>query len=188
MIREALQTLKARGVVESRRGSGSYLSAEPGLRGMSEMMEAYSSLVSEAPGYFELFDLRLMVEKFCVRRLAGMQCSADRLKEPLRRMEAAVDDLRKFGEADIKFHLAMVELTGHRLFYRIMKGLMDDLGRRFAKETYTDHSLVRQNLADHRAIHRLIASGNAEGAEARLARHLIKSREHLEAMLMAKRS
>ena len=54
MVREALKALKARGLVESRRGSGSYLAAEPGMRGVRDMMSLCSALVRDAPAFLEL--------------------------------------------------------------------------------------------------------------------------------------
>ncbi len=64
-----------------------------------------------------------------------------------------------------------------------MRGLMPDLGVRFAVETYTDTKLASRNLADHRAIFRLLKRGDADAAEDRLKKHLTNSRRHLESML-----
>jgi DNA-binding FadR family transcriptional regulator len=184
-VREALQALKTRGLVESRRGSGSYVTSERGASGVREMLALYSALRKDAPSFIELMDLRLLVETFCIRRLADSVSdrSLDRLSQCLKRMEESVDDLARFGREDISFHLTLVEASGHELFSNIMRGLLPGLGVRFALETYTDVDLVRRNLADHRAIMRLAATGDADGAENRLRKHLITSRNHLEAMV-----
>lgn len=184
-VREALQSLKTRGLVESRRGSGSYVTSERGGSGVRDMLALYSALSQDAPSFFELLDLRLMVEAFCVRRVAATapRCGLDNLKNCLTRMEDSVDDLAAFGKEDIAFHLILVETAGHELFSNIMRGLLPGLGVRFALETYNDDALVNRNLADHRAIFRLMKLGDADAAESRLKKHLLDSRRHLKSML-----
>jgi len=184
-VREALQALKTRGLVESRRGSGSYVTTGRGAGGVRDMLALYSALRKDVPSFLELMDLRLLVETFCIRRLAESATAQglDRLRQCLARMEDSVDDLAKFGREDISFHLTLVEASGHELFSTIMRGLLPGLGVRFALETYTDAALVSRNLADHRAIFRLIKRGDGDVAEARLKSHLIDSRQHLESML-----
>ena len=186
-VREALQALKTRGLVESRRGSGSYVTTERGASGVRDMLALYSALRKDAPSFIELMDLRLLVETFCIRRLAdsGSAKGLDRLGQCLARMEQSVGNLARFGKEDISFHLTLVEASGHELFSAIMRGLLPGLGVRFALKTYTDAALVNRNLADHRAIFRLIKNGNGEAAEARLKKHLIDSRRHLESMSKA---
>jgi len=184
-VREALQALKTRGLVESRRGSGSYVTSERGAGGVRDMLALYSALRKDEPSFIELMDLRLLVETFCIRRLADSASarSLDLLSRCLKRMEDSVDDLARFGREDISFHLTLVEESGHELFSNIMRGLLPGLGVRFALETYTDADLVGRNLADHRSIFRLIKSGDGDSAEARLNKHLTDSRQHLESML-----
>lgn len=182
-VREALQSLKARGLIASRRGSGSYVAERPAADGVRDSLALYSALRRDAPSFLELLDLRLLVESFCTRALAGAPERAAGLTENLRRMEAAAGDMESFGREDIAFHLALVEATGHALFSNILRGLLPSLGIRFALETYTDPSLIPAKLADHRAILRLILRGDADGAEARVRRHLGASRRHLEQLV-----
>ena len=182
-VREALQVLKSRGLVESRRGSGSYVVREMGAGGIRDMLALYSALQRDAPSFLELLDLRLLVETFCVRQLISQEADLRHLRNCLNRMEAAVRDFARFGREDIAFHLALAEGTSHRLFSHIMRGLLPDLGVKFALETYTNASLVQRNLEDHRAIFRLLERSDAIAAERRLRKHLLDSRRHLEALL-----
>ncbi|MFZ4681523.1 MAG: FadR/GntR family transcriptional regulator [Terrimicrobiaceae bacterium] len=141
--------------------------------------------MKDAPSFFELLDLRLLVETFCVRSLAASAShrSFDRLKGCLVQMERSTGSLSRFGKKDIAFHLTLVEEAGHGLFSNIMRGLLPGLGVRFALETYTEPKLIKKNLADHRAIFRHIQCGDSDAAEARLRIHLLRSRRHLESML-----
>jgi DNA-binding FadR family transcriptional regulator len=184
-VREAVQVLKARGLVVSRRGSGSYVSVDAGAKTLHESLGRYAALRGDGLAYIELMDLRLMVETFCVRRLAaGPNDEArTRVRECLERMIGAGGDLKRFGEEDIAFHQAIVEGAGHGLFATIFRGLLPGLGRRFALLTYTEAALTAKTLDDHRKIVGALDGGDADQAEINLRAHLAWSRENLERVL-----
>lgn len=184
-VREAVQVLKARGLVESRRGSGSYVAADAGSRSLHESLDRYTALRGDSLAYIELMDLRLMVETFCVRRVASGASDEPRAKvrECMARMVDAEGDLKRFGEEDIAFHQAIVEGAGHGLFATIFRGLLPGLGRRFARVTYTDTALIKKTLEDHRRIVAAIDAKDAGKAEACLRAHLVWSRENLDQVL-----
>lgn len=184
-VREAVQVLKARGLVESRRGSGSYVAADAGAKSLHESLERYTALRGDAEAYIELLDLRLMVETFCVKRLAlaSDEEPRERVRDCLGRMVAAGADLKRFGEEDIAFHQAIVEGAGHGLFATIFRGLLPGLGRRFALMTYTKAELIEQTLLDHRKIMAAVEARDAVQAELCLRAHLCWSRENLDHLL-----
>jgi DNA-binding FadR family transcriptional regulator len=189
-VREAVQVLKARGLVESRRGSGSYVVADGGARTLHESLERYAALRGDVPAYVELMDLRLLVETFCVRRLALTEQPEPRasVRDCLARMIAAGEDLKRFGEEDIAFHQAIVEGAGHGLFTTIFRGLLPGLGRRFARATYTDTALIKKTLRDHRKIVAAIDARDANEAETSLRAHLAWSRDNLDQVLGSRSS
>ena len=184
-VREAVQVLKARGLVVSRRGSGSYVAADAGAQTLHESLHRYTAMRGDAQAYFELLDLRLMVETFCVRRVATAEDDGTRarVRACFDRMIEAGDDLKRFGEEDIAFHQAIVEGAGHDLFATIFRGLLPGLGRRFALMTYTDAGLTKRTLKDHRSIVVAIERRDADAAEASLRQHLGWSRENLDHVL-----
>jgi GntR family transcriptional repressor for pyruvate dehydrogenase complex len=184
-VREAVQVLKARGLVVSRRGSGSYVSVDAGAKTLHESLGRYAALRGDRLAYIELMDLRLMVESFCVKRVAsGPDDEARaRVRECLERMIEAGGDLKRFGEEDIAFHQAIVEGAGHGLFATIFRGLLPGLGRRFALLTYTEAVLTTKTLDDHRKIVAALDGRDANQAEISLRAHLAWSRENLERVL-----
>ena len=186
-VREALQALKARGLIVSRRGSGSYVSTDAGQDPLRKSIEVYSSLQRGGEAYLELLDLRLLIETFCVERLAQEDHAAERekLRAKLEIMRGHTGDFAAFGAADIHFHLQIVESAGHQLFSTILGGLLPGLGVRFASETYVDAALVAKNLRDHEGICAALDAGQAELARERLRSHLLDSRAHLEEVLAA---
>lgn len=184
-VREAVQVLKARGLVVSRRGSGSYVADDAGARTLHESLDRYTAMRGDAQAYIELMDLRLLVETFCVRRVAADASDEprSRVRQCLVRMVEAGDDLKRFGEEDIAFHQTIVEGAGHELFATIFRGLLPGLGRRFARLTYTDAALIQRTLEDHGRIVAALETRNADKAEASLRSHLNWSRENLDHVL-----
>lgn len=182
VVREAVQGLRARGLVISRRGSGSYVAADAGTRPLRESLGHYAALRADERGYTELFDLRLMVERFCIRRLALLGEAEDRarLRAALDRMKDEKNDLKRFGEADIAFHQELVAAAKHELFATIMGGLFSDLGRRFAQDSYQRVAQVGQVLFEHEAVVKAVESGDVDLAEQHLVTHLVRSRSEYQ--------
>jgi len=146
-VREALQILKAKGLIVTRQGSGSYVANESS-RSLGQSMERYTSLLADGPSFLELLDLRLLLETFCARRTAAQRPAKAlaAMQKHLREMESHLDDLPRFGRDDMRFHLAIASGAKHALFQKILDSILPTLGLRFAVETYTNCDLARKNL------------------------------------------
>jgi len=184
-VREALQSLRTKGLIQSRNGSGSYVAKDPGTRPLRDSMELYSALRRDGRSFLELLDLRMMIECFCVKLLATSDTAAvrEKLASHLQKMENATGDVEAFGKADLAFHLAIIEGAQHELFFNIMRGLLPELGARFMRETYIGEGLVEKILQEHRAILRALKQGDPTLAAKLLKFHLNASRRHLEELL-----
>lgn len=184
-VREALQSLRTKGLILSRNGSGSYVAKDPGTRPLRDSMELYSALRRDGRSFLELLDLRMMIECFCVKLLTGPGTEAvrEKLASQLRKMENATGDVEAFGKADLAFHLAIIEGARHELFSSIMRGLLPELGARFMRETYIGKGLVEKILQEHRGILRALEQGDPALAAKLLKLHLDASRRHLEKLL-----
>lgn len=183
-IREALGALKGRGLVRSRRGSGTYV-AEATAGQVGDSLDWHAVLRRDEKSFLELFELRFLIESECVRRLAAgrPKGALAALAGRLEAMAASLGDLSAFASADLGFHLAIVEGAGNRLFAEIMRGMFRHLGLRFARGTYTDAGLARKNLLDHRRIDAAVRGGDPERAERELRAHLEDSRRHFVQLL-----
>ncbi len=184
VIREAIHHLKARGILHSVKGSGSYVK-EFGQEHLRLAFQLYSALATDERSFLELMDLRILVESDCTERLAksGDPESLARVKARVDQMKAHQHDFKKFGEADIDFHLAIVESAGSNLYAAILGALLRNVGKRFARLTYIDKELVKLNLSEHLAIYQALARGDAPAAAAAMRRHLTGSRTRLVALL-----
>lgn len=187
VVREALGALKARGMLVSRRGSGTYI-AEPDHASIRSSMAWFAEMERDAGRFVEMMDLRLQIETFCARRLAGSGGGLEGVRQRLREMESAGADLAKFADADIAFHLALIEASGHRLFAEVAGAVLPVLGKRFARTTHRDMRTARRVLREHRVIFRALQCGDAEAAEAAMRSHLETSRgQFLEALSRSSR-
>jgi DNA-binding FadR family transcriptional regulator len=178
VVREALQALKTRGILEGRRGSGTYVS-EPGHGSIRESLAWYAELQKDAPRFLEMMDLRILVETFCARQLAAAGGPLDEVRRHLFEMERHTSDLTRFADADISFHLAIIKASGHSLFTEVAHAVLPALGRSFARRTHIDPAFARLVLREHRQIYRQIETGRAATAESSMRTHLQRSRQNL---------
>lgn len=184
VIREALQSMKTRGLLKSRRGSGTYV-AEPGKTSIRESISWYAEFQQEGEVFVELMDLRIVVETHCARQLASGNGSLTAVRRHLVQMETHVEDLARFAEADIEFHLAISEASGHSLFNEVAQAVLPALGRPFARKTHTDIQLARQSLREHREIFSALEARDPAKAESAMRKHLQRSRRSLLARISA---
>src|SRR6202012_5394782 len=103
-VREGLQILKARGLIATRQGSGSYV-ANDSRHSLGQSMERYTSLLEDGPSFLELLDLRLLLETSCARRMASLRPAKAlaSMQKHLHSMETHLDDLPRFGQDDMRF-------------------------------------------------------------------------------------
>lgn len=169
IVREALQALKALGVVESRPRVGlRVLPFDPGAH-MSRMIPRIRTREERE----ELYEFRCLLEpgilRLVVRRAPRPEL--DRLEEmleaPLPRGRAAV---REGLARDIAFHEGLWRLAGNRFVWSLRELLV----RFFAEleQRRVTEAIVRKTNAEHLAIVRALRAGDLEKAERALARNL----------------
>ncbi len=182
VIREALQQLKARGMVRSKPGSGSYVSAVS-LGDLERCLEQLSRRSVEARAFLELLDLRLLIEVELVSRVAAAPSEKllKALSQALVVMKKSYLDHEAFAAADHAFHAAIMDGAEHQLFSAILKPL-SPLGHSYRLETYDSRATLEQVVREHTEIYRGIQAKNGERARRAMTAHLSHSREHFLAL------
>jgi DNA-binding FadR family transcriptional regulator len=178
-VREALAALQLRGVVETRAGAGTFVTAEPPLS-EAPQHDASPSAVLEARAQLEP----------AVARLAAQRAQPDAAVENLlTAMEAATDPRDPAARAtwnasDRLFHRQLAAMTGNPVllaFADHVAALMDEpLWQRLRDDSIATPGRTRIHVAEHRMIYEAIVEGNAEAAAFYSAQHINRVRTYME--------
>ena len=166
-LREAIRILCTRGLVEIKRGLGTFVTAyEAPVSGPD-----LSPLGAVAASHRDLLEIRLMVEPpaayYAAKRASREEIAA------ISALRIRLEDEVSKGQSPLKteqdFHNA-IALASHNQF---MTKLMPIIN----KAIYTDITYFKESitysLQDHREIVRFIETGNAEGARATMQLHIL---------------
>ena len=161
VIREALKSLKERGLIEIKTGKGAYV-VVPKFDMFNALLNRINSM--NKVSYYDLLDLRYVLET----NAAGL--AAERAnEEDLVRIDKLLVKMEKSKSAaqwaynDIEFHVAIAEATHNVLYSSIMCAISDLYIRSFV-HTYFQH-LVPGSVAKHRKILDCIIAKDRIGAE-----------------------
>ena len=116
VVREAIQRLKARGLVDSRRGGGTYV-AEIDVGMVAWATLAYAPLVGTPGAFEEILALRATLEAGCALETTRRKDkdAAGRLRTRLDAMRRARDNPAAFADADLDFHRQLADESGNTL-------------------------------------------------------------------------
>ena len=185
VIREAISQLRARGLVTTQRGIGTFArTRQPGS------VEFRVERVDQATlaEVLALLELRISLETE-----AAALAAKRRSDEQLARMEALLEAIGRSAtgggdaaDSDFEFHLCVAESSGNHFFLDLMR----HLGRSIIPRTRIDSAglakrdraeYVREVNREHGDVLRAIANGDSDAARAAMRTHLVNSRERLRA-------
>lgn len=177
-IREAIKTLTAFGVIEVKRGDGTYVSDSVPPAIFDSLL--YGIILQRETPY-ELFELRKMYEAAAVEMAA-----VKAMPEDIERCRKAVDNQeRLYGngldeesllEADLAFHYAVLEACHNSLIERIGKTIFKLFAGSIKKALKAD---VKISIARHRQILAVIENHHPDQAKSVVENSLEKWREML---------
>ena len=118
-VRQALQKMKALGLIETRSGSGSYVRQ---VNPDDSLQDLVPLMVLGDTSQQQVFQFREIIDAESIRIATPIATTEDlsRLEELLGKMKQSADngDGEKFSEYDLKFHMGIVEMTGNPLIIR----------------------------------------------------------------------
>jgi DNA-binding FadR family transcriptional regulator len=177
-VREALAALQLQGVVETRKGAGTFVVAAPPAHEIPH--DASPSAVLEARAQLEP----------AVARLAAQRAQPDEAVENLlAAMEAITDPSQPGARAtwsasDRLFHRQLAAMTGNPVllaFADHVATLMDQpLWHRLRDDSIAVPGRTRIHAAEHRMIYEAIVDGDAEAAAFYSAQHINRVRTYME--------
>jgi GntR family transcriptional repressor for pyruvate dehydrogenase complex len=171
LVREALRSLEAVNIVESRRGAGTYVTdLSPELL-LAPLSYAFRLVRGSE---IDLFEVRRFLEPQAAAVAATQQQPDDDLAELDRLLDELDDsDQHTFPERDIAFHEWIVRRTNNRLLLSVVRGIRDLEYQVLAVTAVSAESRALSG-AEHRAIASAIRARDPERAKAAMLLHLAR--------------
>ena len=174
IIREALKLLKERGLIETRTGSGAYVT-KPEARNISEVVSRIVSL--DGIDYKDVFDVRTILE--CeAASLAAKNATEEQISE----MQKQLDILSDFSlshearaEEDFRYHFLVAKASGNTLL-AILAEAIGDVCRNTIVKTNQLMGSAEDSIVRHAHILESIAAGDSAGARNAAKDHLDESK------------
>lgn len=169
-VRAGLHALAAMGVIESRQGAGTFISAGPPRLGAGPL-----SFLAALHGFTrdEIFEARKVLEVGSAG-LAAERCLSEHLvqmSEEVTGMFATLDDPQAFLVHDISFHRAVGAASGNPVLLALVEMISSLVfeQRRLTVERAID---LKESGEMHRRIYQAIREHDAERARAEMTKHL----------------
>ena len=187
-LREAIQTLVAKGMLVSRQGGGNYVAQSMG----STFSDPLLQLLENNPEVErDLLEFRHTLEASCAYYAALRATAVDRERlkvafDALQDCYARADEVSRAeeGAADASFHLAIAEASHNAVLLHTIRGLFDLLKRNVVTNIggmYKQRSETRDMLiAQHRDLYLAIVEGRAQDAREVSSQHILYVQEVLE--------
>ena len=168
-LREALHVLVSQGLLEVRRGKGTYVTAR------AEQVNDYGfSDLDQVRGELrDLFELRAIFEPSAAR-LACQRATAEEMEEILacgRAVEACIRQGEDRTAADQSFHTAIVRATHNDFMMRLLPMINQAVEAAIATGQHKEQ-LAEDTRRDHALLMDFFRKGDAEGAGHAMAIHM----------------
>ncbi len=172
-IREAVKSLVSKGILEVRRGSGTYVVSNSAIEndplGLAHLNDKFKLAL-------ELCDVRIMLEPEIAAAAAEHATKAE-VKE-LQKLCDEVEKLYLNGEdhikKDIEFHTCIARCSKNRVVETLIPTINEAV-QTFAN--LTEYSLVNETIETHRSITEAIADADPVGARCAMIMHLTYNRQ-----------
>ena len=172
-VRAGLRTLSAMGVVQTRHGSGTYITESPSLD--AKPLRLLAALHGFGPE--QIFEARRVLELGAAGLAAERATSEQmaRMAEEVTGMFAAVDDPATFMTHDLHFHRAVAAASGNPILAALveMVSTLHFEGRRRAIRT---RDQLRDVAITHRNIYHAVRARDPERARREMSQHLPRPR------------
>lgn len=174
-IREAVKSLVSKGILEVRRGSGTYVVSTSSLNddplGLSKLEDKYKLAL-------ELFDVRLMLEPE-IAALTAKNASESEIKQIeqfCNETEEAYRNGKNHIPKDIDFHTCIARGSKNRVIETLIP-IINTAVMTFAN--MTSRTLMKETIETHRAIVNAIVDRDSIGAKCAMIMHLTYNRQAL---------
>ena len=175
-VREAVKLLSSKGIVEVRRGSGTYVVTT--AKGLSDPLNLRSVQDKNALA-FDLVNVRLLLEPGIAEMAAQNATPEDieRLRRLCERVETKIHAGDRYIEDDIAFHTCIAESSKNLVVGQLIP-VIDTAVMMFVNVTHK--KLIDETIMTHRMITEAIANHDPIGAKAAMVMHLNFNRSYIK--------
>ena len=173
VIREALKILKARGLIESRNGSGSYVT-KPDSKNLSELLRRMVIMDGISP--HEIYEVREILEAAAAQR-AAVKVTEEQLSkmaECLLILRNRSISIRERCESDFEFHFLIAEASENRLLNILIHTMRNILIRQIESGIYVQGG-IDDAIAKHQMIFDALQRHDPEAARKAMHEHMVGS-------------
>jgi GntR family transcriptional regulator, transcriptional repressor for pyruvate dehydrogenase complex len=175
-VREAIRSLQAMNILESRHGSGTYVASLD----VEELLGPLQFVLALAEGGLShLFEVRLLLEPGAAELAARRATPEDveGLRKCIARAEVeAPRSPEAFVELDTELHERIVKASGNPLLEHLLAA-MSALGRQSRDFTTRLPGVLDKTLVEHAAIVAAIADGDDARAREAMQAHIVRIRD-----------
>lgn len=164
-LREALAQLEQEGLVRIAPRRGIFIVRKTKAE-ILEMITVWAALESMAA--------RLATEVASDEEIAKLHALVDSFDSA-----DLEEHLGEYSDANIRFHAAIVALSGCKLIAEITTGLFTHV-RAIRERTIFERDRARRSIVDHKEIIEALETRNGERAERLVREHTLKLRQHVE--------
>ncbi|MFQ5913356.1 MAG: FadR/GntR family transcriptional regulator [Nitrospinota bacterium] len=174
-VREAICVLESLGLVESRVGSGTYVTT-PKVENLIQPLAL--TILQEQDNLQEIFEARRLIEPY----LAGLaaeratQAEKEELAAIVERHARLVAKGETGAEADVDFHLAIARAARNQVLLRLIDGIHDLLGKS-RDSSFQVGGRPKQSLNGHLKVLEAIQREDSPGARIAMDDHLSRVEE-----------
>lgn len=179
VVRQALQRLRADGLVHARQGSGTYVMARPADR-LAEFVEP-----RRVADYLRCIEVRLVLEGAAARHAAERRSPGE-----LAVIEAAYEAFRQEAgggaltpTTDLAFHMAIAEASGNGFYAALLQHLHVEVAGVMNVALQLTHTSPRERISqvlqEHALILEAIRLQDGESAQLSMQFHITQARRRL---------
>ena len=171
VLREAISRLESVGLLNVRRGSGTFVGDRGSLAATTRLVR--SAMTISPRDLLKVAEFRRAIESQCSYHAAERITDAQsaELKKCYEAMVAAKDDLEKGMRRDFEFHLRIVEIGGNELMRNTLEVLQEFVFAAMV-QTLEQPGLPQPEGDPHLALLKAITAKNPEKAQAAAAAHM----------------
>lgn len=172
-VRESLRALQHEGLVATRRGrGGGSVVSRPTAATVADALGRH--LRNWRPETASLLEVRTVLEPWCAALAAERRDDGqlERIEECDAAVVAALDDLPRYLEANVAWHLAVADACGNDLIAAFMRAVSGAVHHQTDDAAFNTAEVRRTAVRAHRRVTDAIRDRDPDAARRRMARHV----------------